>query len=286
MIMKLFVPILFVLASIASCAPPESGEAKHTLDTLQSVLRTDTGSYIKNSYLIDGLETTVELRKARGEGLTEPFMRYAYGYDTIGNKILTITSAYNPLKKDYVHISKEEFEYDDNHNPTLSTLFTEKRGQWYPEQRLGRTFDARGNVATLETYEPNGGDWVIKTKTFFEYDNYGNITVKTDFRADDKGEWSPVEKVQREYNKSQMVMEIVSGPAPGNKWAEKSKAEYEYNVGKQCIKQTSYVKRGNKWVNYVRVEYTYDGGGNMLDCETYFWNEKTGSWSFHEKEEF
>ena len=248
------------------------------MDTLQSIVRTDTGVFVKNSYILDGIETCVELRKAKPKGETEEYMRYAYGYDSLGNKILAINSLYNREKKDYVHLSKEEFEYDDSHNPTLSTLYIEKRGHWFPQERYGRTFDARGNVSTLETYEPQIDGWVIRHKTFYKYDNAGNITEKTDFRADDKGEWHPVEKVQREYQKSLMVLEIVSSPASGNKWAEKTKAEFEYNVAKQIVTSTSYIKRGNKWANYVQVKYSYDATGNITASDTYFWNEKTGRW--------
>lgn len=255
-------------------------------DTLKTVVRTDTGVYIKMSYLLNGLETCEELRKARGEGETEPFERSAYGYDTLGHKILVIKSQYNRFKKDFEHVSKEEFEYDENNNPKLSTLYSENRSGWHPEQRLGRTFDSRGNVTSLETYEPNGNDWVIRTKSYFKYDNNNLVIEKTDFRADSLGEWHPEAKAQRVFNKTLLVEEIISEPAPGNKWAQKSKAEFEYNYSNQCTKSTSYIFRGGKWVNYVQSEYTFDAAGNMLECNTYFWNEKSGRWSFHDKEEF
>lgn len=276
------------MAAVASCSPSQGDKSSvYLLDTLKAVVRTDTGVFIKFTYMYDGLESTEELRKARGEGETEPFLRYAYGYDTLGNKILTITSAYNQTKKDFVHVSKEEQIFDEYHNPVQSTLFTEKRGLWYPDKRFGRTFDGRGNVTSLETYDPAGGDeWVIKTKTYFQYDNARNITEKTDFRADEKGEWHPVEKIQREYSKSKVTMEIICAPTRDNQWVEKSKAEYEYNAGQQCSASVSFVKRGSKWVNSVRSEYTYDATGNMLECNTYFWNENSARWVFHDKEEY
>lgn len=275
------------MATMIACAPPqEDGNAHHNLDTVTSVLKTDTGVFLKISYLLDEFETSMELRRPRGEGESEPFIRYAYGYDTTGHKILSICSAYNRQKDDFVHITKEELEYDDE-GATLSTVYVERNGRWYPKERNGRTLDARGNVTALETYELIGGsDWKIKTKTYFKYDNYNNVIEKTDFRYDEKGEWSPVEKVQREYNKAKMLSEIISGPAPNNQWSEKSKAEYEYDPSGQCTKQTSYIRKWNKWVNYVQTEYKFDAAGNMLECSTYFWNEKTGRWVFQGKEEF
>lgn len=275
------------MATMIACAPPqEDGNAHHNLDTVTSVLKTDTGVFLKISYLLDEFETSMELRRPRGEGESEPFIRYAYGYDTTGHKILSICSAYNRQKDDYMHITKEELEYDDE-GATLSTVYVERNGRWYPKERNGRTLDARGNVTALETYELIGGsDWKIKTKTYYKYDNSNNVIEKTDFRYDEKGEWSPVEKVQREYNKAKMLSEIISGPAPNNQWSEKSKAEYEYDPSGQCTKQTSYIRKWNKWVNYVQTEYKFDGAGNMLECNTYFWNEKTGRWVFQEKEEF
>ena len=285
---KTTISILLMLAVIASCSQPNGEKnAEYQLDTLKAVVRTDTGVFIKVTYTVNGRETTEELRKGRGVDDTEPFIMYAYGYDTLGNKNLIITSAYNRTKKDFVHVSKEEQVFDEYHNPTLSTLYTEKRGVWYPDKRYGRTFDARGNVTALETYDPEKDDkWVIKTKTYFQYDNANNITEKTDFRTDEKGVWHPVEKVQREFSKSQVTMEIISAPTRDDQWVEKSKAEYEYNAGHQCSASMSFIKRGNKWLNYVRSEYTYDATGNMLECNTFFWNEKKARWVFHDKEEY
>ncbi len=282
-----YISIITILAIAASCTSKQGGgEVIHTYDTSKSIVRTDSGVFVKVSYLLDDRETTMELRKARGEGETEPFMRYAYGYDVNGNKILTICSAYNHLKKDFVHVSMEEKEYDDSENATLTTLYVEEKRQWCPQERHRSTYDNRGNELTLETYEPNGGDWLIRTKTYFKYDNYNNVIEKTDFRADEKGEWHPVEKFQREYNKSLLVMEITSVPTRDNNWVEKTKAEYEYNASHQCTKTTSYMFKYGKWVNYVQSVYTFDATGNMIDCETYFWNERTGRWAFHDKEEY
>ncbi|MBO7440124.1 MAG: hypothetical protein J6U21_10660 [Bacteroidales bacterium] len=280
--------ILFMLAVIFSCQPNAENNVVHHYDTVKSVVRTDTGDFLKVSYQFDGMETCSELRRASRDGEGKPFLMYAYGYDTLGNKILTICSVFNQEKKDYVHLSKEENEFDATGvNPTLTTHYIEKRGHWFPDQRFGRTYDAKGNVITLETYEPGLGDeWTIKSKTYFKYDNAGNVTEKTDFSVDEKGEWRPVEKFQREYNKSNITMEIIYEPTRNNDWKEKSKAEYEYNNSHQCSATTSYIKRGSKWVNYVRSEYTFDAGGMMLSCDTYFWNERTGKWVFHDKEEY
>lgn len=290
--------ILSMLALMFSCKPNAENNVVHYYDTVKSVVRTDTGDFLKVSYQYDGMETCSELRRASRDGEGKPFLMYAYGYDTLGNKILTICSAYSQEKKDFVHLSKEETEFlekemtefDDPSNeskPTLTTHYIEKRGHWFPDQRFGRTYDSKGNVITLETYEPVfGGDWTIKSKTYFKYDNSGNVIEKTDFSVDEKGEWRPVEKFQREYNKSQITMEIIYQPTRNNDWTEKSKAEYEYNNSHQCSATTSFVKRGSKWVNYVRSEYTFDTGGMMLSCDTYFWNERSGKWVFHDKEEY
>ena len=284
---KFFLPIIIILLMTVACAPPKGDDATvHKLDTLTSVMRTDTGVFVKIVYRLDERETTMELRRARGNGDHEPYLRYAYGYDSLGHKILSICSAYNRQKQDFEHVSMEEYEYDDE-GMTISTISVEQFGKWKAKERTGSTLDARGNVTALETYELIGDkDWKIKTKHYFKYDNYNNIIEKTDYVYDEKGEWSPVEKVQREYNKTKMVLEIVSGPAPDNQWAEKSKAEYEYDLGGHCTQLTSYLKKWGKWVNNVKTEYQFDATGNMLECSTYFWNEKSGRWVFQDKEEF
>ena len=285
--MKNFVPILlFLAAAIASCAPSqENAEILHVCDTSKTVVRTDTGVFVRLACRFDGLETSVELQKAKGSNLTEPYLRTAYGYDTLGNKILVINSVFDRAHQDYEHQSKEEYEYDEWHHPTLSTFYIEDNGDWSAWRREKRTFNERGQESSLEVYEMQGGDWKIKTKSFYQYDGYNNVVEETNFRADSLGEWHPVGKAQREYQKSLMVLEIVSNPAPGNKWAEKSKAEFEYNAAKQIVKSTSYIKRGNKWVNYVQVEYSYDGSNNITSSNTYFWNEKTGRWKLQKDDD-
>ena len=284
--MKTAIISIIIAFAMISCSQPQKEVAETLYDTLQSVVRTDTGVYLRVTYKINGLETSSELRRAKARGETEAFERSVYAYDTLGNKILEIKSRFNDENKDFLDVSKEEFEYDELNNSSISTFYVEKFGHWHPMERIGRTFDAKGNEATVETYERRFDDWVIRHKTFYMYDAYNNITEKTDFEADDTGEWHPVSKFQREYNKTDLVMEIVFVPAPGNKWTQKTKAEYEYNASHNCTKSTSYMFKYGKWVNYVQAVYSFDAAGNIIDCDTYFWNEKTGRWVFHEKEEF
>lgn len=285
--MKNLIPLVAACATILSCAPPaDDGAGRVTYDTIKSIERTDTGVFVRVTCSVNDIETYSELRRAKSNTATEPCMATAYGYDTLGNRVIAIQSRFDKNKNRFVHVSKEETEYDDMHNPTYSTLYAEKRGNWYPQERSGRTFDTRGNIATLETYEPNETGWTIKTKTFYKYDTQNHITEQTFFRANARGEWSPVEKFQREYDQDLLISEIISGPASGNKWAEKSKAVYEYNISRQCVKTTSYVRKSAKWSNYVKSEYTYDQTGKIMECDTYFWNENTGKWKFHDKETF
>ncbi len=285
--MKHLIVILIVAVALYSCSSaPQEPAVHHVRDTVKSVVRTDTGVFIKFSYLLDGLETASELRKARAQGETEPFLKSVFGYDTLGNRILVINSKFNELKNDFVHVSKEEFEVDKDKGSTFSTMYVERNDEWKPKERLGRTLDQKGNVLALETYAPEGSGWVIKTKTFYKYDANNLVTEKTDYRADSLGEWHPVDKVQREFKNALLVTEIISGPAPNNQWALKSKAEYEYNLGNQCSRSTSYIIRNGQWTNYVKSEYTYDAAGTMLECNTYFWNEAYRRWTFYDKEEF
>lgn len=285
--MKTAIISIIIAIAIISCSQPQKEVAQTVCDTLQTVVRTDTGVFLRVTYSVNGLETSSELRRAKAGGKTEAFERTVFAYDTLGNKILEIKSCFNAEKKDFVDVSKEEFEYDELNQASLSTYYVERFGHWHPKQRIGRTFDSKGNPATVEIYEPRFGDgWAIKDKTFYKYDAYNNVIEKTDFEADETGEWHPLSKFQREYKKTDLVTEIVFEPAPGNKWAEKTKAEYEYNASHYCTKSTSYVfKRGN-WVNYVQAVYSFDASGNIKECETYFWNEKTGRWKLYETEEF
>jgi hypothetical protein len=284
--MKYILEILLsiTVAMCIACSQPEPSQHVLERDTLQSVLRTDSGNFLRFSYVIGDHESGIELYKIGVNGNNTPYWRSAYGYDSMLNKILVINSLYDTVKHDYVHQSREVWEYDNLRKPVLGTFYREVRHNWVPISKLARTFDSRGNVTSKEEYIPNGDDWVIVSKGFFEYDSNNQIIEQTNFSSDSLGVWSPIEKIKREYRDSFPILEYRYAPARNNSWILSSKVEHEYNVSNLRVRSTSYIYRANKWIPFVRNDYEYNTSGIVSATLTYFWDEKKNSWKFQEKE--
>ncbi len=128
---------------------------------------TDTMRYDANNNEIEHYTTNPE-----GENV----LHKTHQYDSNNNMIESIE--YDNLGA----ISfKQTFVYDKNNRETESKFYSAKGNML---ERVGRTYDSKGNVASYISYKDNGDPKWTMTYTY-DYDKRQNWTKKTDF-ADGK----------------------------------------------------------------------------------------------------
>lgn len=255
-------------------------------DTLESLLRTDTGYFRRYSYFIGGLEAITETQRIISPDSSAPYMRSAFGYDSLGNRILTIHSLYDSVKQDFVHDSRVDMEYDMLHNPTSITTYTEVRNKWKPQDRSVRTYDSRQNVESQEIYSVIRDKFVIRQKFYYKYDSSNNLVEETSYEADSAGVWYPVQKIQKEYSGSLPTVELTYKPDRKNQWVPSRKVEHQYNVSSQRVETVAYTLRQGRWTYNVKSEYQYGESGAMTSTRTLFYDEASRKWVFQKEENY
>lgn len=274
-----------VLASACQQPKPQQLAQIPKYDTLQTIQQTDTGNFRQLRMVIGTLETINETQRIISPDSIVPHRRTAFGYDSLGNKVLSIESIYDAAMGEYVHLSRREAQYDALHNPVEVTYSIEKLNRWQPTHREVFEYDQRKNITAREFYEYDHGKFVIRRKAYHKYDNRNNEVETILYTADTLGVWSPVSKVVQEYNDDNLPAVITTmKPARNNQWTTDTKVEHSYNVKNERVSSIAYISRGGKWVYNVLSEYTYSPDGTMTSIRSSFWDDAAKRWKFQKEE--
>ena len=142
-----------------------------------------------------------------------------------------------------------------------------------------------------EEYDEDAGQWVVSSKSEYDYYSDGKIKTQTGFCwIENKGHWLGRTKFEYSYsNNGEMIQQIYNGwDFDTGQWVLDSKLEYTHDNDGNIIQWLYYKmdEESSQWLIVSKCEFVYDGNGNRTLETTYFWNDVTSQWVNFDKTEY
>ena len=229
----------------------------------------------------------------------------------------TIYDIYDDAKSDWIHSSKNEFDYDENGNNILLSGYQwiDSLGLWTKHSKNELMYNTKDEIVQQIYYKSDSSDsWVFNYKYDYAYDENGYKLSQINSNWDkSSGNWVffsrgiiandihgyPMADTISLWNVNNQVWDAYSlleygYDSAGNelqyivslwntdssKWNFKNKIDYAYDVAGYKVLEIDYDwdPISYSWLNRIKYEFAPDTAGNDTTEITYHWNESNKIW--------
>ena len=156
---------------------------------------------------------------------------------------------------------KTESSFDGNGYLVMEKVFFEEAGEWAEFEIVEYTNDSSGRtVERLAKMHLGGGEYMLASKTIFEYDGAGNAVVETDFGFDFMSQtWFKNSKTTTAYNGNNDAIESLYQTWNGTAWMNERLVKDSYDGQYRHIEMLEQIWDGASWIHKKRNGNIYDG---------------------------
>ncbi len=239
------------------------------------------------------------------------------GFDTELQKMDSLIYAFAD-GANWQHFQKDVYTYDNSGNLIVESNLYDNGEGWQESGTTDYTYDENGNLtleiyqywdvesntiayASKQTYAYNevnkmiqkinfdfiieGNLWIEANKTDFEYDESGNLTLKTEYYWSEA--WILSSKTEYTCNGEGFVVQEIEYQHVGDdEWIEFEKFERTYDLNNRLSTEIRSWYSESGWVESNKSESTYNSEGQLVTEEFFDSNPETSAWEISDRDEF
>jgi len=209
-------------------------------------------------YLLD----TAEINSIDGN----PY-RYTYTYDEEGHKVVTLTKTNQ--NNQWVNVSFENINYNENFNPELVTTKTWQNDSWVNDSRISYTYQSN-NLVEESTEEVWNDDWVFTKRENYNY-YPGGATASHLQEVWNGEEWENSLNFIFIRDENEWPLEIIAQQWDGENWQNVSRQIFNYTDAGLNDSTVLMVWDENDWTDFYLVQNIFDENRKLVEVSDYFW---------------